>query len=65
MWVHEFVRRWDVQTIGHTWLLDQLEVMWAERLEDAVAVQEVLQGEDWAAGKDEDPLEVDGSMEGI
>jgi hypothetical protein len=44
-WVYEFVRRWDAQTIGHTWLLEQLEALWAERLDDALAMQEVLQGD--------------------
>jgi hypothetical protein len=41
-----FVQSWDAETIGAQWLLSQLEELWLERLEDAEAVQAVLQGED-------------------
>jgi hypothetical protein len=42
--VYRFVRAWDDQSIGPDWLLRQLEEMWQERLTDAVAMQDVLQG---------------------
>jgi hypothetical protein len=42
--VRRFVRSWDEETFNDVWLLRQLEEIWEERLEDAEAVQEVLQG---------------------
>jgi hypothetical protein len=44
--VFQFVRSWDEGTIAARWLFSQLEELWYERLEDAEAVQAVLQGED-------------------
>ncbi len=40
----EFVRRWDGNRFSAGWLLGQLEELWHERLADAVAVQDLLQG---------------------
>ena len=39
--VSDFVRRWD-DSPATTWLLDELEQIWLERLADAEAVQSVL-----------------------
>lgn len=39
--VRRFVEWWD-SSLPRGWLLEQLEAMWAERLADADAVQEVL-----------------------
>jgi hypothetical protein len=44
--VFQFIRSWDEGTIGARWLFCQLEELWYERLDDAEAVQAVLQGED-------------------
>jgi hypothetical protein len=44
--VLHFVRSWDEGSLGARWLLSQLEELWCERLEDAEAVQAVLQFED-------------------
>jgi hypothetical protein len=41
--VLRFVRSWDEEFYGTEWLLRQLEEIWRERLEDAVAMQEMLQ----------------------
>jgi hypothetical protein len=41
--VLRFVRRWDEEALGPDWLLRQLEELWLERLEDAVAVQAMLE----------------------
>jgi hypothetical protein len=43
--VLHFVRFWDEGTVGSIWLLHQLEEVWAERLADAEAFQELLQAE--------------------
>jgi hypothetical protein len=43
--VLRFVRSWDAESIGATWLLSQLEELWEERLQDAEAVQSLLQKE--------------------
>jgi hypothetical protein len=42
--VLRFVRSWDEGALSSDSLLRQLEEMWEERLEDAEAVQELLQG---------------------
>ena len=42
--VLSFVRSWDNGTLSTSWLLQQLEEVWEERLADAEAVQELLQG---------------------
>jgi len=42
--VLHFVRSWDDGTLSSAWLLRQLEEVWEERLADAMAAQEVLQG---------------------
>jgi hypothetical protein len=42
--VLRFVRSWDDEALGRDWLLRQLEELWAERLADAEAVQELLHG---------------------
>jgi hypothetical protein len=42
--VLHFVRSWDNGTLSRGRLLQQLEEMWEERLADAEAVQELLQG---------------------
>jgi hypothetical protein len=42
--VFRFVRSWDDQVLGRDWLVQQLEELWEERLADAEALQEVLQG---------------------
>jgi hypothetical protein len=47
--VLQFVRCWDEGTIAARWLLSQLEELWYERLEDAEAVQAVLQGEEYGS----------------
>jgi hypothetical protein len=44
--VLQFVRSWDEGTIAARWLFSQLFELWIERVEDAEAVQAVLQGED-------------------
>ncbi len=44
--VLQFVRSWDEGTIAARWLFFQLFELWCERVEDAEAVQGVLQGED-------------------
>jgi hypothetical protein len=43
--VLHFVRSWDEGTLSSGSLLRQLEKVWWERLEDAEAMQELLQGE--------------------
>jgi hypothetical protein len=43
--VLRFVRSWDEEVLGRDWLVRQLEELWDERLEDAVALQTLLQGE--------------------
>jgi putative addiction module component (TIGR02574 family) len=40
--IYRFVIDWDRHRISPEWLQEQLEAIWRERLEDAVAVQEVL-----------------------
>src|SRR3954447_532280 len=40
--VLRFVRSWDEGSLGHTWLLQQLEALWLERPTDAEAVQSIL-----------------------
>jgi hypothetical protein len=40
--VLRFVRSWDADALGRTWLLQQLFALWQERLADAEAVQELL-----------------------
>jgi hypothetical protein len=40
--IERFVERWDDRVTGPTWLLGQLELLWAERRTDADAIQEVL-----------------------
>lgn len=42
--VLSFVRSWDEETLSRGWLLLQLEEIWQERLTDAEATQELLQG---------------------
>ena len=42
--VRRFVRFWDEEVLSDAWLLRQLEEIWEERLADAEAVQEVLEG---------------------
>ena len=42
--VLRFVRDWDEEALSSGSLLRQLEELWAERLADAQAVQELLQG---------------------
>jgi hypothetical protein len=42
--VLRFVRSWDEEALSSDALLRQLEELWAERLADAEAVQELLQG---------------------
>jgi hypothetical protein len=42
--VRRFVELWDTCAFSSQWLLRQLEEVWEERLADAVAVQELLQG---------------------
>jgi hypothetical protein len=42
--VLRFVRSWDDESIGRAWLLNQLQELWDERLADADALQELLQG---------------------
>ena len=42
--VRRFVRLWDEEIFSDIWLLRQLQEIWEERLEDAEAVQELLQG---------------------
>jgi hypothetical protein len=42
--VLRFVRAWDEGALSSSWLLQQLEELWEERLLDAVTVQELLQG---------------------
>jgi hypothetical protein len=42
--VFRFVRSWDEEALGRDWLYGQLQELWHERLADAVAMQEVLQG---------------------
>ena len=42
--IARFVRSWDDQSLSAMVLLGHLEEIWAERLADAVAVQEVLAG---------------------
>ena len=44
--VLHFVRSWDEESIGARWLFSQLEELWIERLEDAEAMQAVLQGDE-------------------
>jgi hypothetical protein len=44
--VFRFVRSWDEESHYSAWLLRQLEELWEERLEDATAVQEILQPPD-------------------
>lgn len=43
--VLRFVCSWDDATLSRDWLLQQLEELWLERLENAEAVQEVMDGE--------------------
>jgi hypothetical protein len=43
--VERFVLSWDGGAMSQEWLLEQLESIWAERLADADAVQEVIAGE--------------------
>jgi hypothetical protein len=40
--VLRFVCSWDDQSLSREWLLKQLEELWIERLENALAVQDVL-----------------------
>ena len=40
--VQRFIDLWDSDWLGQDWLLRELEQMWAERLDDAEAVQAVL-----------------------
>lgn len=40
--VLRFVRLWDEESLRPDWLLQQLEEMWLERLEDAQAMQRIL-----------------------
>ena len=40
--VLRFVRLWDEGAVSPEWVLRQLEAMWAERLEDAKAMQQIL-----------------------
>lgn len=42
--IMEFVRAWDEQTLRPEMLCRQLEELWHERLADAIAVQDVLEG---------------------
>ena len=42
--VQQFVRLWDAGTLTRSWLLHQLQGLWGERLADAEAVQELIQG---------------------
>jgi hypothetical protein len=42
--VLRFVRSWDEEVVGGERLLGQLQGLWQERLADALAVQEMLQG---------------------
>jgi hypothetical protein len=42
--VVRFVRAWDEEFMSNDWLLRHLEELWEERLADAMAVQELLQG---------------------
>jgi hypothetical protein len=41
--VQRFVYFWDAGTFSRRWLWEQLNELWQERLEDAEAVQELLQ----------------------
>lgn len=41
--VLRFVRSWDAEEFSRSWLWQQLNELWQERLADAEAVQEVLQ----------------------
>jgi hypothetical protein len=43
--VLRFVCSWDDATLSREWLQRQLEELWIERLENALAVQEVLESE--------------------
>jgi hypothetical protein len=40
--IHRFISSWDDRSLSGGWLLHQLEELWQERLENAVAVQEVI-----------------------
>src|SRR5579859_2343062 len=42
--VLRFVRSWDEEALSSDWLLRQLEEVWEERLADAEAAQELMQG---------------------
>jgi hypothetical protein len=42
-----FVTLWDDGALTPDWLQDQLECLWQERLEDAIAMQRVLTPSDW------------------
>jgi hypothetical protein len=42
--VLRFVRSWDEEAFGRDWLCRQLQELWDERLADAEAFQELLQG---------------------
>jgi hypothetical protein len=41
--IYRFVSAWDDELMRPSWLLEQLESLWAERLDDAEFMQEVLQ----------------------
>jgi hypothetical protein len=43
--VLRFVRSWDEGAVSHEWLRGQLQALWKERLEDAKALQELLQSD--------------------
>jgi hypothetical protein len=42
--VLRFVRSWDDGAFGSTWLVQQLDELWQERLADADLMQQLLQG---------------------
>jgi hypothetical protein len=43
--VRRFVHSWDGEAFSRLWLFEQLHELWLERREDAVAMQELLQGQ--------------------